>query len=65
MVGFIGLILGGSHVEYISKCFWTLHSVSTMYLLKLGPALNSFFFFMIFPGTLLEGQVLFTASQAF
>ena len=63
MVGLIGLILGGSHADYISKCFWTLHSVSTMYLLKLGPALNSFL--MIFPGTLLEGQVPFTASQAF
>ena len=63
MVGLIGLVLGGSHVEYVSNCFWTLDSVSTMYLLKLGPALNSFL--MIFPETLLEGQVPFTASQAF
>ena len=42
MVGLIGLVLGGSHVEYVSKCSWTLDSVSTMYLLKLGPVLNSF-----------------------
>ena len=42
MVGLIGLVLEGSHVEYVSNCFWTLDSVSTMYLLKLGPALNSF-----------------------
>ena len=63
MAGFIGLVLGGSHVADVSNCFCTLDSVSTMYLLKLGPALNSVL--MIFPETLLEGQVPFTASQAF
>ena len=43
MVGVIGLVLGGSHVECVSTCSWTLDSVSTTCLLKLGPALNSFF----------------------
>ena len=62
MVVLIGLVLGGSRMEYVSRCFWTLDSANTMYLLKLGPALNSFL--MIFSGTLLEGQVPFTASQA-
>ena len=28
-------------MEYVSKGFWIIDSVSTMYLLRLGPALNS------------------------
>ena len=35
-VGLIGLVLGGSHVGYVSKCFWTSDNVSTMFLLKMA-----------------------------
>ena len=35
-VGLIGFVLGGSHVGYVSKCFWTSDNVSTMFLLKMA-----------------------------
>ena len=62
VVGLIGLIWGGSHVEYVSKCSWTLDSVQCT---SWNWALLWILFLVIFLGTSLEGKVPFSASQAF
>ena len=46
-VGLIGLILGDSHVGYVSKCFWTSDSVSTMFLLKVSSWIWALFWILV------------------